>query len=97
MEWTTTNTPFAYPVFVVWRTLCDGERKGQVVVDIRGLNKLIILDAYPLPLQSDIIAAVQGKKFISVVDCASFFYQWAVHPDNKHCFTIISHHGQETF
>lgn len=24
-------TPFAYPAFVVWRTMPDGERKGRVV------------------------------------------------------------------
>lgn len=40
MEWTTEALPFAYPVFVVWRTLSDGTRKGRVVVDIRGLNKI---------------------------------------------------------
>ena len=32
-------------------------------------------DAYPVPSQADILAAVQGADFISTVDCASFFYQ----------------------
>jgi hypothetical protein len=75
MSWTTTSTPFSYPVFVVWKTLPSREQKGRAVVDIRGLNQISQTDSYPLPLQTDIIAAVQGCKYITVVDCASFFYQ----------------------
>ena len=66
LRWTTENTPFSYPVFVVWKTV-NAERKGRVVVDIRGLNQLVVPDAYPLPLQADIIAAVKGSSYISVV------------------------------
>jgi len=58
MSWTTTSTPFSYPVFVVWKTLPLGERKGRAVVDIRRLNQISQTDSYPLPLQTDIIAAV---------------------------------------
>jgi hypothetical protein len=74
LEWTAESTPFSYPVFVVWRTLANGERKGRAVVDIRKLNDITQPDAYPFPLQSDIIATVSGCKFITVIDCASFFY-----------------------
>ena len=28
LEWTMTNTPFSYPVFVVWRNQLDRQRKG---------------------------------------------------------------------
>lgn len=96
LDWTTKNTPFSYPVFVVWKDTPDG-RKGRVVVDIRGLNQLVVPDAYPLPLQSDIIGAVKDCPYISVVDCASFFYQWRVHPDDRDKLTVVSHRGQETF
>src|SRR5277367_4270291 len=97
MSWSTTSTPFSYPVFVVWRTLPSGERKGRAVVDIRGLNQVTRTDVYPLPLQSDVIAVAQGCKYITVVDCASFFYQWRVHPSDRHKLTVISHRGQEHF
>lgn len=40
LSWTKTGTPFLYPVFVVWKTLPNGERKGRAVVDIRGLNQI---------------------------------------------------------
>ncbi|KAJ5338301.1 hypothetical protein N7452_005029 [Penicillium brevicompactum] len=39
MSWATNHTPTGYPVFVVYRTV-NGVRKGRVVVDTRGLNKV---------------------------------------------------------
>lgn len=74
MSWTVNRTPFLFPVFVVWTILPDGTCKGRPVVDIRRLNQLLQSDVYPLPLQLDIIAAVQGCGYLTVVDCASFFY-----------------------
>ncbi len=96
LSWTEGSTPFSYPVFCVWRTI-DGERKGRVVVDIRGLNAITQPDVYPLPLQTEIISAVRGCPFITVVDCSAFFYQWRVHPSDRHKLTVVSHRGQESF
>ena len=50
----------------------DGSRKGRVVVDIRGLNKLAVSDSYSLPLQGDIISAVAGFSYISVIDAVGY-------------------------
>ena len=97
MVWTNTSTPFSYPVFVVWKAQPSGERKGRVVVDIRGLNAITQPDVYPLPLQADLIGCVKDCLYISVIDCASFFYQWRVHPDDRHKLTVITHRGQESF
>lgn len=78
LEFTSQPTPFSFPVFVVWRTIQKPDeppvRKGRVVVDIRGLNKVTKLDTYPMPLQADITALVAGCPYISVFDAASFFY-----------------------
>ena len=96
MDWTTQPTPFGFPVFVVWRTVhVDGipQRKGRVVVDIRGLNAIAIKDSYPLPLQTDIISAVRGCRYISIIDCASFFFQWLVAEEDRHKFTVVTHRG----
>ena len=97
MSWSTKATQFSWPVFVVYKTTPDGKRKGRAVVDIRGLNQLALADVYPVPLQSDIIAAVHGCKYITVVDCASFFYQWAVAPSDRHKLSVVTHRGQEQF
>lgn len=77
LEFASEPTPFAFPVFVVWRNV-NGEQKGRVVVDIRGLNKVTTKDAYPMPLQSDITSAVAGCRYITTLDATSFFHQFPV-------------------
>ena len=49
-------------------------RKARVVVDVCNLNKLIISDIYSMSLQSEIIAMIADKNYISVVDVTTFFY-----------------------
>jgi len=44
MEWCREPSLFGFPVFVVWKNV-EGKRKGRVVVDIRGLNKVALTDA----------------------------------------------------
>jgi hypothetical protein len=94
MEWTQKPTPSGFPVFVVWKEV-DGKRKGRVVVDIRGLNKVTVADAYPLPLQTDVTSAVAGCYFISVVDASAFFHQFPVKREERCLLTFVSHRGAE--
>ncbi|KAG5810041.1 hypothetical protein H9Q74_014111 [Fusarium xylarioides] len=94
MEWVTKPTPFAAPVFVVWR-IVDGKPKGRAVVDLRALNKVTISDSYPLPRQEDIIAALRGATHISAIDASSFFFQFGVALEHRDRFTITSHRGLE--
>ena len=89
-------TPWAVTLFVIWRN-SSGNRKIRIIVNIRDLNAVFQSDAYSLSLQSDIIQAVQRCKFIFVIDCANFFYQWRVHSKDRHKFTIVSHREQKTF
>jgi hypothetical protein len=94
------HSPSGYPVFVAWRNQYkDGKaiRKGRIVVDIRNLNKITVPDIYPTPSQSDILAALANKKYISVVDAVSFFCQWRIHPEDRNRLTVVLHRGQETF
>ena len=81
MMWTNQYTPFSYLVFIVWKTLPNGARKCRAVVDIRGLNDLILPDAYAVPLQSEIISTLQGCTNIACLDVSLFFYRWWLHPD----------------
>ena len=100
MEYATRHTPTAYPVFVVWTDkVVDGKvtRKGRVVVDLRTLNKLTEPDLYPVQQQEDMLMRISGKKYLSAMDAASFFYQWRVHPRHRHKMAVISHRGQELF
>ncbi len=43
-------------------------------MNIQGLNAVTILNAYSLSLQINITAAVKDTFFISVMNCALFFY-----------------------
>jgi len=95
MEWTPTSTPFSFPCFVVWKNTPVGP-KGRVVVDIRALNRITMPDAYPVPLQAEILSLLRNAPHISTVDAASFFYQWWVKEDHRYRLTVSSHHGQET-
>ena len=58
--------------------------KKRVVIDIRGFNKITVIDFYPMPLQSDIIAVITGCQYISVLDAAGFLYQWLVRLIDRH-------------
>ncbi len=48
-------------------------------------------------MQADIISAVKGCIYITVVNCASFFYQWRTHLEDRYRTTVVTHRGQETF
>ena len=99
MEYTSGPTPYGFPVFVAWTTkLTPGkppERVGRVVTDIRGLNKMTVIDGYPMPLQSYITGAVSGSPYISVFDCAGFFRQFLVRKEDRHKLTVVTHRGSE--
>ena len=99
MAWSEAPTPFAFPVFVVWKTVQGPDkvqvRKPRVVTDIRGLNKITMTDSWPLQLQTDVINALRGMKHISLMDGLSFFFQFPVQVKDRHKFTFISHRGLE--
>ena len=64
---------------------------------MKRLNLFIISDVYFLPLQIDIIIAIQNCFYIFVIDCADFFYQWRVHSSDRHKLTIVNHRKQKSF
>lgn len=86
------KSPIASPVFVVWRN-----GKGRAVVDMRGINKWTVPDAYPLPLQDDILLFVSGKRFISIFDLVKSFYQRLVKTNDQWKTAVASHRGLEWF
>ena len=95
-------TPFSFPVFVVWITTFEGldkilKKKGHVMVDIQGLNKIVITDNYPMLSQEDIISAVQSCLYLTIINCSSQFFQFWVVKKDWHKFTVTSHWGQEEF
>ena len=61
------------PVFVVWQN-----GKACPVVDLRGLNEMIVLDSYPLSYQDEIISSIYSCSFISTFDVVKTFGQMSV-------------------
>ena len=83
-------------MFIIWKMIND-EKKNWMIIDIQTLNKIIIFDDYSLLLQTKIIVLLWNKKYISIINCFKFFHQWRVKRDHRHCFTILSHWGQEVW
>ena len=83
MDWSSLM-PFTYPCFVVWTTKAISIKKRRTVVSIRALNKITLLDAYPMLSQADILADLQETMHILTVNYLAFFYQWKVKPDWKY-------------
>lgn len=71
--------------------------KGHVVVDMRALNQITISDAYPIPLQADVLSAAQGYCSILTVVCASFSCQFVVKQGHRYRLTVNGHQGQQFF
>lgn len=62
-------------IFIIWKPNAEGKKKGRAMIDIQKLNEMVLPNSYLLPLQSEIIANVQGCTNFTVLDVASFFYQ----------------------
>lgn len=97
LKYTTLYPSFNFPIFDVYKTNVKREKKKRAVVNICKLNDLVIPDAYPLPLQLDIIASVQRCTNIAVLDTITFFYEWLLHPYHWYIFMVVIYQGQETF
>ena len=96
MFWTNQSTSFFYFCFCVWKSV-DDEKKDRVIIDIRNLNVITQPDAYSLSLQTNIIIAMRDCDYISIIDCSTFFYQWRVHSNDRHKFTVVNHKNQKSF
>ena len=66
-------------------------------MNICSLNTITLSDVYFISLQIDIIQVVDECQFISIIDCAEFFYQWRIHSTNKLKLIVVSHREQEIF
>ena len=68
-----------------------------MMVDIRRLNKIIVIDFYFLSLQFDITVLMINCEYIIVIDVAKFFHQWLIRYENKSKLIVVSHRDQKQF
>ena len=102
LKYISESTLFFFPVFIVWTTIFKKlnkilKKKGCVLVDIQGLNKIVITDNYFMLSQKDIISAVQSCSYLTIIDYSSQFFQFWVVKKDWHKFTVTSHWGQKEF
>lgn len=85
------SSPFASPMLLEKKK--DGS--DRLCIDYRELNT--VSDKYPLPLISDQIDRLRGRKYFSSLDMASHFCQVPIHPDSVERTAFVTPEGQYQF
>lgn len=73
------HSDYASPLVLVWKKNGD----LRICTDFRWLNARTVRDAYPLPHQSDVLAALGGNTFFSTMDLTSGYYNVPLEEEHK--------------
>ncbi|KAL6463363.1 hypothetical protein MHYP_G00277540 [Metynnis hypsauchen] len=65
----------------------------RMCVDLRELNKAVIMDSHPLPLIEDILSELRGAAMFSTLDLKSAYHQLTLHEDSRELTAFITHEG----
>ena len=65
----------------------------RLCVDLRTVNKAIIVDTYPLPDIDEIFIQLSGATHFSKLDLKSAFNQLELDEESRHLTTFITHEG----
>ncbi len=82
------KSPWGTPVVIVYRN-----NKPRFCIDYHRLNAITIPDEFPIPRQSDILAALSGVQVLSSLDALAGFTQLDMHPDDVEKTVFQSHRG----
>ena len=83
---TPSKAPFASPILFAEKP--NGELR--FCVDYRKLNQITKRNRYPIPLIDEVLARVQGCKFITRLDIIAAFNKLRMHPDSEEYTTFIT-------
>ncbi|KAJ1083622.1 hypothetical protein NDU88_003779, partial [Pleurodeles waltl] len=64
--------------------------KLRLCVDLRDLNKNILVDQFPLPKINEVIALTKGKEWFNTIDLTSAYPQVPLHPDSRRLTAFIT-------
>lgn len=67
--------------------------KVQLCIDLRYLNKNIIVDQFPLPRIPEMLASVGGSTFFSTIDLSAAYHQIELHENSKDLTAFITPFG----
>ncbi len=65
----------------------------RMCVDLRGPNKAVIVDSYPLPHMEEMLTLLQGAIVFSTIDLESAYHQVPLHEDSRDLTAFITHKG----
>lgn len=92
------DSPYNFPVLLVPKKPGpDGKKKFRLVIDYRKLNEKTIVDAYPLPLISDILDQIGNAAYFSTLDMRSGFMQVPLDPKDRHKSAFSTQQGHYEF
>ena len=83
------TSPWASPICIVKKK--DGS--PRLCVDFREVNKHLSVPRYPLPRIDDVLQSFEGKKFFSVLDLTSGFWQIPIRKEDRHKTAFVTSEG----
>lgn len=94
------NSDYAFPVVFVKKKAVQqssGQVRYRLAVDYRVLNEILQNYAYPIPDIKQILRTISGKKFYSVLDLHSAFYQINLREEDTEKLAFITECGKFSF
>lgn len=67
--------------------------KIRLCVDLRGVNKEIQVDKYPLPKINELLSKTKGMKWFSTVDLSNAYHQVPLHEESRKITSFITPFG----
>lgn len=62
-----------------------------MVIDLRKLNKMVILDKFLLPRQEDILQTLEGSQWLTTLDALAGFTQLTMHLNSVEKLAFQTH------
>ena len=83
------KSPYSSPVVLVRKK--DGS--CRFCIDFRGLNKITVFDAEPIPNVEDLFVRLAHSRFFTKIDLAKGYWQILVLPEDRPKTTFATHQG----
>lgn len=84
-------SPFAAPVTLAFKR--DENTKSRLCIDFRELNKIVIPQAHPFPLISDLIIKARNCKYFTTLDINSAFWSIPLRIEDKQKTGFVTQDG----
>lgn len=92
------DSNYAFPVIFVRKKSNDNkETKFRMAIDFRLLNEILESYPYPIPDIKEILQNISAKKYYTVLDLHSAFFQILVRPEDSYKLAFITENGRYSF